>query len=67
VLTVIVLSLLFGSTIAARKDPTPGNLASRRASAALLAICVLVSGGYALGKEMAQRDNAEQTLRQPSP
>jgi hypothetical protein len=66
VFTLILLSLLFGpSFAAARKNPTPKNLAARNLSVAFLAVSLLFSGAYALGKDMAQRDNHDHTLCKP--
>ena len=50
---------------AARKDPTPGNLRTRNLTAAFLVFALLVSGGFALGKELAHRDNARGDMCKP--
>jgi hypothetical protein len=50
---------------AARKDPTPGNLRTRNLTGAFLVFALLVSGGYALGKDMAQRDSRNHAACKP--
>jgi hypothetical protein len=54
------LALLFSTLApifkAARTDPTPKNLGRRNLAVAVMAIMLMASGAYALGKDLAHRD-----------
>jgi hypothetical protein len=60
---VLTLSPVFK---AARKNPTPKTRGMRNVAVAFLAFALLVSGAYALGKDLAQRDaRADRALCKP--
>jgi hypothetical protein len=50
---------------AARTNPTPKNLRTRNLAGAFLVLALLVSGGYALGKDLAQRDARDHAACKP--